>query len=395
MTGYRLLIIDRDEAIIKYLGLNFKKVGYQVFAATNMKEGLIEAFKNRPHVIIFDPQVNNIPLAEFVGKLKKDRRVTKSKLIAFSSLTRSEDIQNLQTLNIDHYLFKEDNAFPMLNESVKEAINDLVSSHPAPPKKPPDLDSATIAKEKRGKIIVFLSAKGGTGTSSICVNLAHICNERKEQQVVVIDLVLPIGSIATIVGYQEAFNIVKATAMDFADISPNYFNENLHQPKMWNFHLLAGSSDPKQAHDLDASRIPEILNIMKKSFDLIFIDLGKSLSRISLPIIQSADQIVLIFSLDEATTLLTYSVWDFLQSIGIKSEDVYMLINRAVGLEGFSKAEVEKKLGVLITDSIPNLGREFTLANNMHQPILDKFPDDAVTIAMRQAVHEISQKIEI
>ncbi len=395
MTGHRLLIIDRDEANIKFLDFNFQKEGYLVFTASNMKEGLIEAFKNRPHVIIFDPQVNDIPFAEFVRKLRKDRRVTKSKLIAFSSLTKPEDIQKLQTINLDHCLTKESNAFPVLNESVKDAIHDLISRHPAPQKTPPILDTTTIVKEKEGKIIVFLSAKGGTGTSSICANLAHISNERKDQQVAVVDLVLPIGSIATIVGYQEPFNIVKAAAMDLAEISPNFLKENLHQPERWNFHLLAGSPDPKQANDLDVSRIPDIINIMKKSFDFIFIDLGRSLSRISLPIIQSADQIVLILSLDEATALLTYSLWDFLQSISIKKEDVYMLINRAIGLEGFSKAEVEEKLGVLITNSIPHLGREFTIANNMHQPILDKLPDDAAIIAMRQAVREINQKIKI
>jgi MinD-like ATPase involved in chromosome partitioning or flagellar assembly len=183
--------------------------------------------------------------------------------------------------------------------------------------------------------------------------------------------------------------------MDMAEISPRFLHENLHQPEMWNFQLLAGSPNPNQANELDVSRIPEIINIMKRSFDFVFIDLGRSLSRISLPIIQSADQIVLILSLDESTALLTYSVWDFLKSIGIRKEQVYILINRAVGLEGFAKVEVEEKLGVIITNAIPHLGREFTLANNLHQPIQYKYPDDAATIAMRQAVREIHQRAEV
>ena len=148
MTGNRLLIIDRDEATIKFLGFNFQKEGYLVFSATNMKEGLIQAFKNRPHVIIFDPQVNDISLPEFIGKVRKDRRVTKSKIIAFSSLTNPEDIQNLQSLDLDHYLAKEGDAFPLLNESVKEAITDLISRHPAPQQPPHELDTASIVKEK-------------------------------------------------------------------------------------------------------------------------------------------------------------------------------------------------------------------------------------------------------
>jgi len=395
LTGQRLLIIDHDEATIKFLSLNFQKAGYLVFAATNTKEGLIEAYKNRPHVIILDPQTIDIPLSDFIGRIRKDRRVTKSKLIAFSSLTKPEDIQAINALDINYHLAKESDAFPALHNTVTQAIRDLVSKQPAKITTLPELDTATIISEKVGKIIVFLSAKGGTDTSSICANLAHVCNETKEKEVVVVDLVLPIGSIATIVGYQEAFNITQAAAMKMADISSKFLNDNMYQSEMWNFHLLAGAHNPKQANDLDVSRIPEIIAILKKSFDYIFIDLGRSLSRISLPIIQSADQIVLIISLDEATALLTYSVWEFLQSIGIKKEKVYILINRAVGLEGFSKSEVEEELGVIITNAIPHMGREFTVANNLHRPLISKLPDDAAIIAMRQAIREINQRIEV
>jgi MinD-like ATPase involved in chromosome partitioning or flagellar assembly len=211
----------------------------------------------------------------------------------------------------------------------------------------------------------------------------------------VVDLVLPIGSIASIVGYEGSFNIVEVAAKTSSEISSEYLREALPQPEMWSFQLLAGSPDPKQANELDISCIPLIIDSMRRSFDYVFVDLGKSLSQISLPIIQAADQIVVILSLDEATAKLTYSVWDFLKSKGIRKEQVYMLINRAVGLEGFSKSEVEEQLGLVITNAIPFMGREFTLANNLHQPILHKFPDDAATIAMRQAVREIHQRAEV
>jgi MinD superfamily P-loop ATPase len=49
--------------------------------------------------------------------------------------------------------------------------------------------------------MVFLSAKGGTGTSTLCANLAtYIQQTNTESRVVVADLVLPIGSMGSIVG---------------------------------------------------------------------------------------------------------------------------------------------------------------------------------------------------
>ena len=390
MTDYRIVIIDQDQASTKFLGYELSKAGYQVFTANDVKEGMILAYQNRPHVIILDPNLPDISPEEFLNKLKKDRRVARSKVIAFSSLTNPEDIQAAIEMGFDHYLAKEGDALPALLQSVKENIKGFQTKLPTTE----ETTAEPAPVQGDGKTIVFLSAKGGTGTSSICANLAHMFNEREEHNIVVVDLVLPIGSIASIVGYTGELNIVEAAAMTSSEASLDYLRDSLPRPENWNFQLLAGSPNPAQANELDISRIPILFDTLKRAFDYVFIDFGRSLSRISMPIIQSADQIVLILSLDEATATLTNSVWDYLKSNGVRREQVYPFINRAVGLEGFSKSEVEEKLGLVIPNAIPFMGRNFTLANNQHQPILNKFPDDAATIAIRQAVQQVKQRAD-
>lgn len=365
-----------------------------VFVERNAKEGLIAAFKHRPHIIIIDPVTIDISLNEFVGKIRKDRRINRSILIAFSSTAKPKRKEEIIGLGFDDYLMKGEAAFQTLTEVVKEAIDELVENGQTE-KSTSFREETTDFEVKDGKIIVFLSAKGGTGTSSICTNLAHIANENKKYQVAVVDLVLPIGSLSSIVSKDTHVNIIDIAAMPNEEISPKFFLDSFAQPENWNFQLLAGSPDPKQANDLNVSQIPRIMDKLRKAFDYIFIDLGKSLSCISLPIIKSSDQVVIVLSLDETTVKLTYSVWNYLQENGINTDQVYMLINRAVGLEGLSKSEVEEQLGVVISNAIPHMGRNLTLANNQHVPILHKFPEDAVIIAMRQAVREIQERLEI
>ncbi len=128
--------------------------------------------------------------------------------------------------------------------------------------------------------------------------------------------------------------------------------------------------------------------------DYLFIDLGKTLSRISIPIIKDADQIVLTLSLDQTTVEHTKAVWKFLKEQGIDRNQIYFLINRAVGLEGIKKSEAEETLGTAIQLAIPYMGSNFTLANNLHQPVADKFPQDAVTMSLQQAAEDIIEKIE-
>lgn len=405
---HRIVIIDKDKSTTQYLRYEFNKAGYKAFGEQTTKEGLIAAYKNRPHVLIIDPQIedDDTSLQELFEKFSTDKRITRTRLIAFSSLTDPDQIQAAIDMGFDHYLAKEGDAMPNLLDAVKSSIIDLTESKPTVRKKKQKKekeakiisDSLSLLPKddgESGKTVVFISAKGSTGTSSICANLAHMINENQDFRVTLIDLVLPIGSISSIVGYEGQFNIAKAAALSGAETTIGHLNTLMSVPKNWNFLLLAGSPDPQAAEGLDVSRIPVLIDTLKRASDYVFINLGQSLSRISLPVILSADQIVLVLSLDKTTATQTMRVWKYLESKGVRKQQIYMVINRAVGLEGYSKNQVEEMLGMPIPNAFPYMERNFTLANNQHVPIMQKFPDDTITFAMRQAVHQIRERITI
>ena len=72
----------------------------------------------------------------------------------------------------------------------------------------------------------------------------------------------------------------------------------------------------------------------------------------------------------------------YLHSKGVENRSIYSLLNRAVGLEGLTRAEAEKALGLEIKTSIPYLPY-LTLANNLHQPFSLKFPNDTAALVFR------------
>ncbi|MEN8240839.1 MAG: hypothetical protein ABFS17_02870 [Chloroflexota bacterium] len=399
MSEYRVIIIDPDPTTTKYLAFELKKAGLEVFSTNNAKEGLVLAYQQRPHVIIFEPIVTDISAKVFLSKIKKDRRTSRSRVIAFSSLTSPQEIQAAINLPFYHYMAKEGASVPTLIEKINEAAESSRSSAERQSFK--QKTGELVAEQEEivesagsGKLIVFLSAKGGVGTSSICANLAQMFNPVDEIRVVVMDLVLPIGSIASIVGYDGPLNIIEAAAMPSATGSLESLEEKLPKPEAWNFQLLAGSPSPEEANKLDISKIPVLINNLRKIFDYVFVDLGKSLSRISLPIITSASQIVMLLGLDQPTVTQTKSVWDYLKSQGVAEKNFYFLINRAVGLEGLTKSEVDEQLGIRIPLALPHMGRDFSLANNLNLPVSVKFPQDAVTFSLVQAAGEIKEKID-
>ena len=66
-------------------------------------------------------------------------------------------------------------------------------------------------------------------------------------------------------------------------------------------------------------------------------------------------------------------------------------MNRAVGLEGLTKIEAEEILGLPIKTTIPYLGGNFALANNLNQPIIVKYPRDTAAIVFTNMANEMTE----
>lgn len=373
MAGNKILIVDADIASRDFVAAALQKDGHHILQAASGREGLILAWRDRPEVIIMDPVMADLKGEEFATRLRSDARTARVPLIALSSDSRSVRIRSCMDAGFNEYLVKTGQAIPALIETVGRLRSDTAA-----------------ATKEGGLLIVFLSAKGGTGTSSLCANIAmNIAHNQPEARVAVADIVLPIGSIAEIVGYEGDQNLITIADMPASETTSEFFREHLTALANWHFHLLAGSPDPENGNQLKVGRIGDIVRALKASYDFVLLDLGSSLSRFSLPLIEHADLIVMVVSTDLSAVRLTKTVWEYFRSKGVQASSIYTILNRAVGLESLSKTEVEKIIGVEIKTAMPYLGSNFSLANNQHQPIASKFPQDTASIVLKEAAQQM------
>lgn len=372
-----ILIVDADAASLNYLAVMLRKNNYNVLTAGSGREGLVMSWQHLPQLIIVDPALPDVKATDLVARLRQDRRTTRVPMIALSSRGDPQEAAPLIAAGFNEYLVKSSQALTDILKLVPHLLGEGI---PAP-----------LTVKKGGSLFVFLSAKGGTGTSSLCANIAMCMGKNTAQlRVAVVDLVLPIGSIANIVGYTERMNVMTVAAQSTAETDVLFFKENLPKLSAWHFRVLAGCPDPDSSNKLSIRRIPEIISAIQEGFDYIFVDLGRSLSRISLPIIERADLLALVLSTDAAAITLTRTVWDYLKSQHVDTQRVYPILNRAVGLEGMTKADAESALGFQIRVTMPYMGGNFTLANNRHEPVAAKFPNDSASLMMMQAASQMA-----
>ena len=383
MPERSILIVDDHPASRVYLANFLKTKKFKVLEAPTGKEGLIVAWREAPDLILFDPLLTDITDREFIQKLRNDSRTSKTPLVGFSSDPSPARKQICLNVGVDEYIVKSSQAMFSLEEILSQRF---MAETPAVRK--------SRDREKSGSLIVFLSAKGGTGTSSLCANFGmNIQAAQPDASVVVADLVLPIGSIGPIVGDQGKLNLVTLADLPSEQTTAEYFRRNLPKPELWQFQLLAGSPDPQHGNTIRGERIGEIVDELCSAYDFILLDIGRSLSRISLPLIQRADLIVLVFSTDQSTIKLTKTVWDYLQTQGVENQKIYAILNRAVGLEGLTKAQAEEIIGLPIKMTLPYMGGNFALANNLNQPITTKYPTDTASLIFKQTAADMVQLV--
>lgn len=374
-----ILVLDKNSTSRFFLFNFLVEKDFKVTGAASGKEALISAWRDKPELILFDPVLEDINAEEFIQKLRDDPRTSDIPLVALSSDPSPALREICLRAGVHEYLVKSAQALPELEQ---------ILARRSGAEKPAEAEASP--NRKSGLLIVFLSAKGGTGTSSLCANLAMTMKlALPASRIVVADLVLPIGSIAPIVGYKGQLNLATVSGLPSGQTNVEYFLKHLPHPDLWEFQLLPGSPDPQQGNIINGERINEIVETLRSAYDVVILDIGRALSRISLPLIQKADLIPLIVSADLSTIQHTKTVLDYLQTQGINDDKMYLIMNRAVGLEGLTKAEAEEILGLTIKAVFPYMGGNLGLANNLHQPIITKYPTDTAIFILKETAENM------
>lgn len=380
MEPITVLVIDADEANRNFLAQLLQKKSYKVRQAASGEEGVRMVDEAMPGMVIFDTRLPDMKSTDLLERLQRNPAIAHVPCVVLTSHSDPEEMQACLQAGCAEYYVKSG----MVMMTLVDAIPRLLA------------DGRRLRKKRdKGSLVVFLSAKGGTGTSSLCANIAmNMAAHLPQSSVAVADLVLPMGSIASLAGVADSqLNLVGVAQEPEEKVTTDYLSKYLPVPPHWLFHLLPGVPDPQSSLTLQVGHIPHIVDSLRKAYDYVFIDLGRSLSKISLPIIHEADLVALILSTDLSTVNHTKKIWQYLREQGIDPNRVFPILNRAVGMEGLTKAETEKILGIEIKLAMPYMMGNFTLANNQNTPISIKFPTDTATMILKQAVVEMSQKI--
>jgi len=204
-------------------------------------------------VIIIDLDANPEYALELVESLCANGSAT---VMVFSSKPDSEMLVRCMRAGAREFLTP-----PFAHATMAEALVRAAARRPA----------SRTQKKTRGKLLVFLGAKGGAGVTTLACNFAVALAQDSGQSTLLIDLDLPLGDAALNLGIIAEYSTINAL-QDYNRLDPALLEKLIvkHSSGVW--VLAAPGKFP--GFNCTNEAIDKLLNVARLGFDNVVVDVG-------------------------------------------------------------------------------------------------------------------------
>ncbi len=243
---------------------------------------------------------------------------------------------------------------------------------------PTDADEAAAGS----RVIAFFGPKGGVGTTAVAVNTAVVLAQRNPGRVLLIDLDLQFGQVATHLNLIPSFDIAQLVADEAAlresDVALSFLVT--HDSGLW---VLAAPSQPGAETQIGPEHVEELLAVLAPRFEIIVVDCGSHLDPRVLTVLQRASTHVIVVLPELAALKAASSLMAFLgQTATLRARSLFA-VNRIFPRELLKTGDVETLLQARVTCEIPYAEVHMIRAINEGTPIAVGHPSSPASAALR------------
>jgi pilus assembly protein CpaE len=226
-----------------------------------------------------------------------------------------------------------------------------------------------------GRIIMVYSPKGGTGVTTLAVNLAVTLNN-DETHGVLVDGNLQFGDVAVFLNEQG-----KNTILDLApradELEPEVVESVLIKHATSGLRILAAPSRPEHADHVNSDQFAKLLKYLRQTYAYVVVDTSHLLNEITLAALDVSDVVVLLVTQDIPSIKNARLFLDLLNTIGVPRERICFVMNRydkriSITPEKVGENLKQEVVGVIPLDErivIPSVNRGVPfMIDNMTQP---------------------------
>jgi pilus assembly protein CpaE len=284
-----------------------------------------------PDVILVDIPADNSAVALRAIELLH-QELPESAVFAIGTLSQPQVIVNAMRAGAREFIER-----PTTTTDLLEAFVRLTTAQRRTQKEGP-----------KGKVFSVVNAKGGSGATTVAVNLA-LALHAAHGHTALVDLA-PLGHAALHLNVKPLFNVADAIRnlhrMD-SDLLGSFMTRH-----SGGLQLLAGANVPATV-DPSAAEFAKLLDMMVAHYRYVVVDASTRFDAATRMIANGSERVLLVACTDVASLWSAARIQQYLGESGNR-ERVGLVLNRFRKVPGFSEADAEAAAGAKLLWRVPN-----------------------------------------
>jgi len=311
----KILIADDDLDTLKLVGLMLRRQGYEIVEVSAGAQVLEKAASERPQLILLDVMMPDMDGYEVTRRLRTNPDLARIPIIMFTAKALVDDKVAGFEAGADDYLTKPTHPAE-LTAHVKAALarKDLHGQE---------------TPGKGARIIGFLGAQGGVGTTTLAINTA-VALSRQGQEVILADVNSGRSGLGLQLGLDVPAGLTALLQRRPEEITPRLVEGQLVTHAS-GIRLLLASYQPADAALLDAhAQLGAIVQALAALCNILVLDLGSGLSLGMRQVVGRCDKVLLPVEPQRVSVALAQALIKELGAHGLRPEQIKpVLVKRA------------------------------------------------------------------
>jgi pilus assembly protein CpaE len=222
-------------------------------------------------------------------------------------------------------------------------------------------------QSRLGKVISFISNKGGVGKSSVSTNVACELARRHPGRVLLLDVSLQLGVCSSMLDLDPTTSITDAAQqLERLDTT---FLQQITIPHDSGLRVLPAPPTVMAAAEVDDRVVSRVIALARRSYDYVVVDTFPVVDGVIMAILDLSNVVCIVTQVIVPVLNGTASLLETVRQLGVDEDRLWVILNR--GQPSFAgelkAADVESHLQVAVRHEVP-YEKRLPMSVNMGRP---------------------------
>lgn len=376
----RILIIDDEPINHQLVAHALEPLHCELQFSENGKDGVAKARSLAPDLIITDVMMPDINGYDVTRILRREPQFAAMPILVLTAQTGLQDKLKSFEAGADDHLTKPFEAAELLMR-VTALLRRMEAAR---------LFQREVQTDQSARMIAIHSLRGGTGASTLAVNLGVGLASLWKKPAALLDLTMTAGQVAMMLNMP-----LKRTWTDIARFNAEDLDMDAVRSIIGTHEsglsFIAAPTFPSEAETLHGETLGSALRLMKGQFEYMVADLPHDFSEPAIQALDVADIILMVATPDMASIRAVVAAMDTYVKLGYKKENIKLVLSAIFPRSSLSKEKIEAALGMTVVVVIPYVQDIFVDGINLGQPPVYYKPHESVSALLEDFALLISK----